>query len=526
MLHPMSSLSSIDASRAYPESSAAATIGEACDSPSDLRAAVNDDTRRLLARRRIERRTRLVPRALALADILGLSLAYLLATVTWGSDGALRSAREWLVFGLTLPIWILLAKLHGLYDRDQERPGHSTIDDVVSVVHTVTIGTLLLLVASHLAGGTGSAIYPFITFWAIALCIVLLARALARGACRRTRAYTQNAVIVGAGHVGQLLARKLVKHPEYGVNLVGFVDRDPLPRRVDLPEDLTVLGSPERLPEIVKELDIERVIIAFSNDSPSELVTVSHDLQALPVQIDLIPWLFELVSPRVTVHSVEGMPLLGLPPQRPTRISLMIKRAIDVTIAATALIVLSPVLAYIALRIRLDSEGPVFFRQTRFGANMKEFTALKFRSMKVNTDQSVHRAAIQLSMTADAETSKTGLFKLERSDSVTKFGRWLRSTSLDELPQLINVVRGDMSLVGPRPCIPYEVENFEPLHFERFGMPQGITGLWQVTARANCPYNEALGLDVAYVRGWSLGLDLRLLLRTPLEVLRQRSATL
>ena len=128
-------------------------------------------------------------------------------------------------------------------------------------------------------------------------------------------------------------------------------------------------------------------------------------------------------------------------------------------------------------------------------------------------------------MSIGAAPEGNGLYKLDRSDSLTSVGRWLRKTSLDELPQLLNVLKGEMSLVGPRPCIPYEAENFEPHHLERFTMPQGLTGLWQVTARANSTYREALDLDVAYVRDWSLGLDLRLLLRTPLQMLRQRGAT-
>jgi lipopolysaccharide/colanic/teichoic acid biosynthesis glycosyltransferase len=156
---------------------------------------------------------------------------------------------------------------------------------------------------------------------------------------------------------------------------------------------------------------------------------------------------------------------------------------------------------------------------------MKEFTALKFRTMKVDTDASAHREYIRRIMSTAAESESSGLYKLERPDSTTRTGRWLRKTSLDELPQLINVLRGDMSLVGPRPCIPYEAENFHAHHHERFLMPQGITGLWQVTARANATYLEALDLDVAYVRDWSLGLDLRLLLRTPFQMLRQRGAT-
>jgi lipopolysaccharide/colanic/teichoic acid biosynthesis glycosyltransferase len=237
-----------------------------------------------------------------------------------------------------------------------------------------------------------------------------------------------------------------------------------------------------------------------------------------------VPRLFELVGPHMTVHSVEGLPLLGLPPNHASPVSRALKRALDVAVSALALIALAPLFAYVALRIRLDSAGPVFFRQTRLGTNMREFTALKFRTMKVDTDQSVHREAVRLSASGATDT-EAGVYKLERSDAVTGFGRGLRRTSLDELPQLINVLRGDMSLVGPRPCIPYETENFEPHHLERFAMPQGITGLWQVTARANCTFIEALEMDVAYVRGWSLGLDLRLLLRTPLQLLRQRTAT-
>jgi lipopolysaccharide/colanic/teichoic acid biosynthesis glycosyltransferase len=198
---------------------------------------------------------------------------------------------------------------------------------------------------------------------------------------------------------------------------------------------------------------------------------------------------------------------------------------IDVVVSGIALIVFAPLMAYIALRIRRDSDGPILFRQTRLGTGMKEFTALKFRTMRVNTDSEAHRDYIRRIMSTAAETESNGLYKLDRSDAITPVGRWLRKTSLDELPQLINVFKGDMSLVGPRPCIPYEAENFKRHHLDRFAMPQGITGLWQVTARANSTYLEALDLDVAYVRDWSLALDLRLLLRTPLQLLRQVGST-
>jgi lipopolysaccharide/colanic/teichoic acid biosynthesis glycosyltransferase len=164
----------------------------------------------------------------------------------------------------------------------------------------------------------------------------------------------------------------------------------------------------------------------------------------------------------------------------------------------------------------------VFFRQTRLGMDMREFTLLKFRTMREGTDEAPHREYVKQIMRSDALPQSNNLYKLDRNDSITPVGRWLRKTSLDELPQLINVLRGEMSLVGPRPLIPYELELFSPHHYERFLVPAGLSGLWQVEARAHTTFGEALDLDVAYARGWSLGLDLRLLLRTPLVIFRKR----
>jgi exopolysaccharide biosynthesis polyprenyl glycosylphosphotransferase len=488
-------------------------------------AAMDDHTQRLLARRHAEHRSWLVPRSLMLADVLGLTLAYLLATLIWGDHRAFGSWRELAVFALTLPCWIVMAKLHGLYRRDHERAAHSSTDDVAAVFSLVAIGLWLLLVASQLAGRSGPALEALITFWVLAICIVPTLRRVVRELCKQTNAYQQNTLIVGAGEVGQLLARKLVSHPEYGANVVGFIDRCPKARRADLPESLTILGPPERMREIIETLHVERVVVAFSNESEAEVLAAVRRLRDLPVQLDLVPRLYELVDLGAAMHWVEGMPLLGVPRTSPTRAALSTKRALDVVGAGAMLIVAAPLMAFIAVRIRLDSPGPILFRQTRLGANMKEFTTLKFRTMKVDTDQAAHRAYIEQSMSPTAVSNANGLFKLDQAAAITGVGRWLRSTSLDELPQLFNVLRGDMSLVGPRPCIPYEAEHLQPHHLQRFAVPQGLTGLWQVTARASASYGEALDMDVAYARGWSLGLDLRLLLRTPLQVLRQRSAT-
>ncbi len=215
---------------------------------------------------------------------------------------------------------------------------------------------------------------------------------------------------------------------------------------------------------------------------------------------------------------------MGLLPSRPSRIARIVKRSIDLAGASITLVLLSPIFAYAAVRIRLDSPGPVLFKQERLGLGMKPFHVLKFRTMYVGTTVDPHREYLSEIMDPGAVPSaeNANLYKLERANDVTPFGSWLRRTSLDELPQLLNVIRGEMSLVGPRPCIPYETELYEPHHFDRFLVPAGMTGLWQVAARAHSTFKEALDLDASYARSWSLELDLRILARTPWVVIRDR----
>jgi lipopolysaccharide/colanic/teichoic acid biosynthesis glycosyltransferase len=201
----------------------------------------------------------------------------------------------------------------------------------------------------------------------------------------------------------------------------------------------------------------------------------------------------------------------------------MIKRGIDIAGATVGLILTAPLFLYAAWRIPRESPGSIFFCQRRVGRNRAEFTCLKFRTMHTNVDESEHKEYVRKTMSDNVAPNANGLYKLERKNAITPFGRFLRKTSLDEIPQLINVLRGEMSLVGPRPCLEYEMEHFEQHHFDRFLVPPGLTGLWQVTARASSTFGEALDMDVAYARGWSLGLDLRLICRTPLQMFTGRS---
>jgi exopolysaccharide biosynthesis polyprenyl glycosylphosphotransferase len=329
---------------------------------------------------------------------------------------------------------------------------------------------------------------------------------------------------VGAGTVGQLIARKFLQHPEYGIRLLGFVDGDPRKLRQEV-QHVPVLGALDSLPEIVRRDGVERIVVAFAREPNTQTLDAVRSLRDLDVQIDIVPRLFEVIAPSVGIHTVEGLPLVGLPPIKLSRSSQLIKRGVDVVGASAGLILTAPLFALIALLIKRDSAGPIFFRQERIGFNMEPFPVLKFRTMRIGSDDQAHREYIKATMTASAVPQANGIYKLDSGSVVTPFGRWLRKTSLDELPQLINVLRGEMSLVGPRPCIAYETEHFAPHHFERFLARPGLTGLWQVTARAHSTFGEALDMDVAYVRGWSLWLDITLLLRTPMQLLRGGATT-
>ena len=485
------------------------------------RLAPLPEATRVAQPRRI-RRGWLVRRMLLAADILGLAAAFALTELLFlGGPENLGTGKRALIFAVTLPVWILAAKLYGLYDRDEERAVHSTADEVVSVFHLITVGAWGFVATSWFIGLAGPNQEKLTVFWLLAIVSVITMRWLARSLARRHPAYVQNTVIIGAGDVGQLIARKLLQHPEYRINLLGFVDATPKKMRRDLP-DARLIGEPDSIADVVESQNVDRVIVAFSQDHHEPLLAAIRSLKEHDVQIDVVPRLFEAVSPTAPVHGVEGLPLVNVAPVRIPRSSQLIKRTVDIVGAAVLLVLAAPLLLVMAVLIRRDSKGPVFFRQQRLGIDMRSFTLFKFRTMREGTDDGPHREYLKEIMSADATPGANNLYKLERADDVTPVGRWLRKTSMDELPQLLNVLKGDMSLVGPRPAIPYELELYEPHHFERFLVPAGLTGLWQVEARAHSTFGEALDLDVIYARSWSLGLDLRLLLRTPLLVFRNR----
>jgi exopolysaccharide biosynthesis polyprenyl glycosylphosphotransferase len=332
---------------------------------------------------------------------------------------------------------------------------------------------------------------------------------------------------VGAGDVGQLLARKLLDHPEYGINLVGFLDADPLELADDL-EHVRVLGSPERLPAIIRLLDVERVLIAFSSASHEKTLAVIRKLKDLDVQIDIVPRLFEITGPNVGIHVVGGLPLMGLPALHLSTSSLAIKRMFDLIVSGLGLIALAPFFAYIAVRVKLDSRGPVFYRHERVGPRGRVIRVFKFRTMCAGGEGDADKNGEEMLADLLADPRRRAEFaatqKFENDPRVTRYGRSLRRRTNDELPQLINVFFGQLSLVGPRPVTAEELwrygENSEAL----LNVRPGITGYWQVNGRSHLSYEERVRLDMAYVFSWSLRLDLMILSKTLRTVVAARGA--
>ena len=491
----------------------------------ELYDALDPRTRAILARRRratgVRRRGWMIRRALVAADLAGLSLAFVTAEWVYQEKaaGTLSQFAEFGVFALCLPLWVVAAKLYGLYDKDEERTDHSTADDFGGVFHLVTVSTWLLYAGSLLTSWFNPQFGKLFLFWGLAAIGVPLARGGVRAVCRRQVSYLQNTIILGAGDVGQTIARKLLKHPEYGINLVGFVDGKPKQRVPGL-DHLTLLGDQADLPELVDLLDVERVIVAFSNDDHNASLDLIRTLNDRDVQVDIVPRFFDVLTPGVDLHSVEGLLMCGLRPCRLSRSSRLMKRSFDVIVSAIGLVILLPAFPLIAAAIKFDSPGPVFFRQVRRGEHGREFSIWKFRTMSADADARKKDVAHLNKHLAPGGDPR--MFKIDDDPRVTRVGRILRRLSVDELPQLMNVLCGEMSLVGPRPLIPDEDRYVSEWAYRRLDLRPGLTGLWQVLGRDDIGFEEMVQLDYRYVTSWSLVEDLKLVLRTVPAVIRQR----
>jgi exopolysaccharide biosynthesis polyprenyl glycosylphosphotransferase len=447
--------------------------------------------------------------ALALADVVALAAAYGVVLLAASPVSGFRPV----AVAAILPAWVALNKVLGLYDRDASLIHKSTLDELPGLAQSLAFGIGLLLLLAPVLPVPEMNRGEIAIFLAAAAVLVPCSRAFARTLVRRTYA-PERCVIIGSGLVARLVARKIAAHSEFGVEVLGLVDV-PSPDREPDDSDIRHLGSLDEFEEICRRHQIERVVIAFSSLSHEALLDVIRKSKNLDMKITVVPRLFEVIGHAVEIDQLEGMTLMGLRGLSRTRSSLALKRAIDVAGATAGLVLLSPVLLAIALAVKLTSRGPMLFKQHRIGKGNQPFLMLKFRTM-VDGAEELKESLMHLNE-ADGP-----MFKIADDPRITRVGRLLRRTSLDELPQLWNVLRGEMSLVGPRPLVPSENDHVIGWHRARLELTPGLTGPWQVLGRTAIPFQEMVKLDYLYVSDWSLWNDVKLLIQTAPVVMRRR----
>lgn len=391
--------------------------------------------------------------------------------------------------------------------------------DEFQMVTLATIASALVFAGLLFLTDRDFSRWVFVLYVLIDIVFLLGWRILARIIFRISRmpAAERHVLIVGAGDVGQRVGQMIQEYRSMGLNLTGFLG-DPSFSGTDEEEfEFHVLGRVEDVRDVVQRSEINDVVIALPQREYAkinELVLALHDL---PVQVRVVPDYFSLALYRATVEDFGGLPMINLRDPALNDVQRLVKRIFDLAISGTLIVILALPMALITLLIKLDSDGPIFFRQQRVGENGRLFSMYKFRSMVVGADKMLD------DVTEIFEDGRV-LFKKADDPRVTNIGRFLRHTSLDELPQLFNVLKGDMSLVGPRPELPWLVGQYEPWQHKRLAVPQGMTGWWQINGRADKPLHLHTEEDLYYVQNYSLWMDIYILLKTPWVVVRGKGA--
>ena len=398
---------------------------------------------------------------------------------------------------------IAIYRINGVYGR-RRRQGF--VDEVSGLTSGALVGVAVMIVAVFYVRPFGYSRLVFIYACIIIIAFLSTARLmdrLWRGYLRRKGIGLRRVLVVGEGSLGRMIMQNIVAQPELGYQIVGFVDEEP---RQSIGR-FEFLGAIAEIPQLIWRHQIHEVIIALPAASHQKVTEILMACAKLNVEFRIVPDFYDLSLNQVDVAEINGIPLIGLREASLPGSGQMIKRVLDVAIASIAVVVLSPLMLLIAIAIKIESPGPVIHKQTRIGRWGKPFDFYKFRSMRDRADQ-------ELDQLINQNEASGPIFKIRNDPRRTRVGRWLRRTSLDEIPQLFNVLRGDMSLVGPRPPFPWEVAKYADWHRRRLQVYPGITGLGQVSGRSDLPFDETALLDIWYIENWTLGLDLKILLRT------------
>jgi exopolysaccharide biosynthesis polyprenyl glycosylphosphotransferase len=393
------------------------------------------------------------------------------------------------------------------------------LDEVGTIVAGTTLGISVLVMVFYLfrPGVTSRAMLFY--GWVSVIVLLSAFRLAVRWAIARERRRgngVARVLVVGAGHVGKMVMQQLASRPGLGYALTGFCDDVFWAQQASFGR-FQCLGAVSDLPQVVSDQGIDEVVIALPSAEHQRILSIVALCEADGVEFRLVPDTFNLTLGALEVDHLAGIPLIGRREPALKGFNLALKRLIDIAVSAIALLLLTPVMLAVAIAVKLDSEGPVLFPQERIGAGGRVFRIFKVRSMHVGAD------ARKADLAARNEAGGP-IFKMRDDPRRTRVGRVIRKFSLDEVPQLWNVLVGDFSLVGPRAPIPREVEQYDELHRRRLEVTPGLTGLWQVSGRSDLAFDEMIVLDLYYIENWSIGLDLKIILQTIPAVLSGRGA--
>jgi exopolysaccharide biosynthesis polyprenyl glycosylphosphotransferase len=456
--------------------------------------------------------------------VLGKNGSYILSILERNLTGN-TATKEFYIFtpfskfaslqtGIVIGLIVIFA-IRGLY---KIHPTGTWFRQAWTITNSATLG-LTLLIAYYFVFPSASnsrLIVPFV--WATVIVILCLGRLILSGAIGmlyRLGLGETRLLIVGSGRLGKMVMQHIAANPDLGYSIVGF-----LHDMTEVPSDFgrfRMLGTLDDIGLVIRSMQIDEVIIALPSHMHQYAIHSVRLCERLGASFKLIPDLYELSLSRIDMEAIEGIPLIRIKQASLDSVQRFITRLVDVTLSCLVIVLGFPLWLCIAIAIRLNSEGPIIYKQTRIGQNGQPFKMCKFRSMYKDAEKMM--AALMARNEAQGP-----LFKMREDPRITPVGKFLRRTSLDEFPQLINVLKGEMSLVGPRPPLPHEVAQYEEWHKGRLAIKPGLTGLWQVRGRSDLSFDEGVLMDLYYIENWSLRLYFQILLRTIPAVLFSRGA--
>jgi exopolysaccharide biosynthesis polyprenyl glycosylphosphotransferase len=453
-------------------------------------------------------------RLLLASDLISVSLALLIALVVVRHHDDVFADWAWSL--LLMPAIALLLRAYGLYDRRLRRISHWVLDDLPPLFNVLVIAGILVWLYYRYLPPQRLVYDQVVVFGGVSALLVISTRGAVFRLWPRLVG-PERVVFVGVDDAAApALVSKIRKHREYDLEPVGVIQTNGRPSTVELLPVLGRLGDPHVAGEL-ERLGVNRVVVGhLDGEDRLQVADLLREGQKHGLEVSVLPQLFDLAGPSAELDEIEGLTVLTIHPPVLSRSSRMLKRGLDLAVSSFALLLMAPVLAVISLAVKLDSPGPALFRQTRIGKNGRRFTLHKFRTM---TKDAEAQTAQLMAASHDPEW-----LLIDDDPRITRVGRLLRRTSIDELPQLWNVLRGEMSLVGPRPLSETDDRSVQGWGRARLDLVPGLTGLWQVLGRTDIPFEEMVKLDTIYVTNWSLWGDVKLIVRTLPVLLTGRGA--